>query len=512
MSEVKRKYEKRIDFLDIISLLISKIHWLLLLGILGGIVLWLIATNLITPQYRASATIYVSNDLELISKSSISSADLQASQNLAKTYTEILQSNHVLDNIIEALPAYNLTRGQILQMLRVSRVDETQLLRLSVTSKDADLAYKMANAFAEIGPKASIDIMKVGSAEIVDYAERPRSSVLPNIRRYTISGFLGGVLAAALLIVLRSWTDCVLYDSEDVEKACDLTILGQIPEIELTDEADVRQERKRHKKGKRRPGNPRSSIVRIQNGKRRKSPAAGTSATSKALLFSEKSPFAVKEAYIKLRTNLMFCMPKDKEKNCKVFAITSANSHEGKSISAANIAISFAMLGRKTLLIDADLRKPLQKKLWKIKEKEGISNYLAGLGSLVQHKENALPLTIICAGMIPPNPTELLSSSKMSALIEELRDSYEYIIVDTPPVNVVADAQILAPNVDGVVLVVRSGKTESYELAYAIDVLKRVEGNPCGVLLNMMSVKTYKKVHGSKYGYNYNSYGYYDEY
>ena len=154
----------------------------------------------------------------------------------------------------------------------------------------------------------------------------------------------------------------------------------------------------------------------------------------------------------------------------------------------------------------------MQRKLWKIKEKEGISNYLAGLGSLVQHKENTLPLTIICAGMIPPNPTELLSSSKMSALIEELRDSYEYIIVDTPPVNVVADAQILAPNVDGVVLVVRSGKTESYELAYAIDVLKRVEGNLCGVLLNMMSVKTYKKVHGSKYGYNYNSYGYYDEY
>lgn len=246
--------------------------------------------------------------------------------------------------------------------------------------------------------------------------------------------------------------------------------------------------------------------------KKRQRRAAGRSnsaAASGGMLLTENSPFAVKEAYIKLRTNLMFCMTKNKEQNCRVFAVTSANKDEGKSVSAANIAISFAMLGKKTLLIDADLRKSTQQKMWGLQEANGLCDLLAGLGTCGKYQVNSMPLTLICAGTMSPNPAELLASQKMTALVAHLRNQYDYIIIDTPPVNVVADAQIISAYVDGFVVVARSGKTESRELVCAVDTLRRADGNLCGVLLNRLDPRVGKYAYGYRTGgyYGYSDYG-----
>lgn len=228
-----------------------------------------------------------------------------------------------------------------------------------------------------------------------------------------------------------------------------------------------------------------------------------------SMLLAENSPFAVKEAYIKLRTNLMFCMTKNKEQSCRIFAVTSADQNEGKSISAANIAISFALLGKKTLLIDADMRKSTQQKIWGIKKAAGLCDFLAGLGACERYQIEAMPLTLICTGTVPPNPAELLASQKMKALITNMRKDYDYIIVDTPPVNVVADAQILSSYVDGFIIVARSGKTESGDLILTVNTLLRAEGNLCGVLLNGLDLKAGRYSYGGRYG---EGYGYSDSY
>lgn len=240
-------------------------------------------------------------------------------------------------------------------------------------------------------------------------------------------------------------------------------------------------------------------------------------ASNRKRLLNNDTPFAFREAYVKLRTGLMFCMTKDRDRACKTIAVTSANPSEGKSLTAANIAISYAMLGKKTLLIDADLRKPTQRRLWKLDVSSGLCDFIACIWKLELVKVKELPLWIIGAGTIPPNPSELLSSDRMKTFVAEIATRYDYVIIDTPPINTVADAQILSAFVDGVLIVAKSGTTTSDELRAAVDAVERAEGNLCGVVLNDLNMKSmrysYKYKYGGKYGDKYGyKYSYADPY
>lgn len=142
-------------------------------------------------------------------------------------------------------------------------------------------------------------------------------------------------------------------------------------------------------------------------------------------MLTNESPFAIKEAYVKLRTSLLFCMTADKERPCSTFAITSAKPSEGKSLTAANIAISYAMLGKRVLLVDADMRKPTQRRLWKVRSTAGLCDFLAKISRLELVKVTDLPLWIVCTGTIPPNPSELLSSERMRRFVAESAKTYD---------------------------------------------------------------------------------------
>ncbi len=235
-------------------------------------------------------------------------------------------------------------------------------------------------------------------------------------------------------------------------------------------------------------------------------------AINRKRLLNNDSPFAIKEAYVKLRTSLMFCMTADSKRACRTFAITSSNPSDGKSLTAANVAISFAMLGKKTFLIDADMRKPSQRRLWRINPTSGLCDFLAKIQDLSIYDVEGIPLSIVCTGTIPPNPSELLSSEGMKNFVEECSKLYEYIIIDTPPINTVADAQIVSTFVDGVVLIAKSGNTSTDELNDAIAAVKRAEGNLCGVVLNDMNIKSISRSYRYKYNYKYKKYSYTDSY
>lgn len=234
--------------------------------------------------------------------------------------------------------------------------------------------------------------------------------------------------------------------------------------------------------------------------------SANIKANRKRLLNND-SPFAVKEAYVKLRTSLMFCMTASKNRVCRTFAVTSAMPSDGKSLTAANIAISYAMMDKKVMLIDADMRRPTQRRLWNVRKSSGLCDFLANIGSLEISKVSELPLWIVCTGTIPPNPSELLSSDKMKGFVIACSERYDYVIIDTPPINTVADAQIVSTYVDGMLLVAKSGRTTADQLNMAIDTIKRAGGNLCGVVLNDLNMKSvkysYKYKYGDKYGYKY---------
>ena len=147
-------------------------------------------------------------------------------------------------------------------------------------------------------------------------------------------------------------------------------------------------------------------------------------------ILTESSAFAIREAYVQLRTNLMYSVASMDDRGCRVFGVTSANPSEGKSLTASNIAVSFAMLGKKTLLIDCDMRKPNIARLWHIHTKNGLSDLIANVDVCDVYSVDGIPLSIIPCGKIPPNPSEMLASAAFQRAMERFRKQYNYIIMD----------------------------------------------------------------------------------
>ena len=219
-----------------------------------------------------------------------------------------------------------------------------------------------------------------------------------------------------------------------------------------------------------------------------KRPEQGGYMAIRRQILNRNSSFAAQEAYKSLRTSVRFSL---RGSGCKRIGMTSAMASEGKSITILNLAISVAMDGQRVLLIDADLRRPSQARMLVEKATPGLSNVLAGM---VEAEEAIRPelypnLDVLFSGDVPPNPSELLGSDKMRDLVEEMSKKYDYILIDTPPVILVSDAAIVANLLDGMLLLVRQGKSKKDELKRAIANLELAGITPMGIVLNGVEMK-----------------------
>lgn len=200
--------------------------------------------------------------------------------------------------------------------------------------------------------------------------------------------------------------------------------------------------------------------------------------------------FQVMESYKVARTNLAFSLIKQ---GCKKIVITSSLAKEGKSTSAVNISISLALqVNVKVLLIDSDLRKPKINSFFNLENAPGLTNYLANmceLKDIIQPTETS-NLSVICSGISVPNPSEILASEAMANLLKALEQDYDYIILDTPPINIVIDALALTKIIDGVVIVVQEGFSTHPELVKTIETLQRVDAKILGIILNGTKMET----------------------
>lgn len=227
----------------------------------------------------------------------------------------------------------------------------------------------------------------------------------------------------------------------------------------------------------------------------------------KAMLLKEDSPFAVQEAYKTIRTNLQFALSPSENK-CVV--VSSALPSEGKSTTCANLALTMAQTGATVLLIDADLRKSSTHKLFSIPNKVGLSSVLGGFCEVGKGIHGAVfpNLDVMTAGPTPPNPSELLGSDNMEQLIDALRKVYDYIFIDSPPINVVTDALVAAKYAAGVVLIARQGQTTHEEFRRAITSIEFTNQKILGMVLNEVT-----EAQGGYYKYKYRkSYKDYKEY
>ena len=233
--------------------------------------------------------------------------------------------------------------------------------------------------------------------------------------------------------------------------------------------------------------------------------APQTQAAAKQRMLSPSSPFAIREAYNSIRAKLLFTGRGEK---CPVFAITSAMMHDGKTTNAVNLSISIASTMKKVLLIDGDMRKPTVHRYFGLENKNGLSEILAGLTNEVKIRKTEVEnLHVLTSGQIPPNPAELFGSRQMDNLLSYVRDFFDYVIIDTPPVNLVTDAAILAEKITGYVFVVQSGKNHYYELSYALDTIQQMNGNVVGIVLNDTTGRAV--AHYGGYRSSYYSKGYY---
>lgn len=219
-------------------------------------------------------------------------------------------------------------------------------------------------------------------------------------------------------------------------------------------------------------------------------------------ILSDKSSFLMKEDYKALRTNLLFSFT---DEGAKVIAVTSSGRGEGKSTNSLNTAISCAQLGKKVLLVECDLRLPSLSAKLKTKTygTAGLSDVLVGAVNLKDAimVNQQYGISFLFAGTIPPDPTRLLQSARMRAMIDALKSVYDYIILDCPPINAVVDSVLMSDFVDGYLMVVKHESTDQHDLGVAITKLQRAKANIVGV------VYTNVPVH-SKGGYGKSEYYY----
>ena len=324
---------------------------------------------------------------------------------------------------------------------------------------------------------------QVGKVQIVDYARTPGQSGV-NQNRTLLTGLIFGMFFGLALVIIIEILDNTIKTNHDIERN-NLTVLGVIPSIgeDVTSKTN--------------------NYFGIKNLFTKGQSSKG--AVKRRLITKEDPRSPVSEAYRSLRTSMLYT---GIDKNTRSILVSSAGPGEGKTTTVANMAITYANLGKKTLLIDTDLRRPVVHKIMDLEKEPGITNYLAG--NIKEFSKLVKPTDIenlyaVTSGIIPPNPSELLGSRKMGDLIKILEQDWDMILFDSPPLVAVTDATMVSKEIDSIVIVVKVGQTDKKAFEHTIQSLRNVGAPIGGVVLNAV---THKNSYGSYY-YYYQYYHYY---
>jgi capsular exopolysaccharide synthesis family protein len=319
---------------------------------------------------------------------------------------------------------------------------------------------------------------QMGKVRILDPAFVAKKSK-PNKKINLMLGIFLGLGMAVGYAFVREYLDNTVKAVEHLERK-GLTILGIIPDML--------------------GANPKNSIKNMPT------PSKGGTDFKRRLITYEDPKSPISESYRSLRTNVSYASTVDKK--IKSLLISSSQPGEGKSTTTANLAIAFAQLRKRTLLVDADLRKPVQHNVFGHPRGPGLSEYLIGEVTdlnLIIHPTKVENLSIMTAGGLPPNPSELLGSDAMSKLVDQLEKDYDMVLFDSPPIVAVTDASMISSELDAIALVVKAGQTERSAVDRALDTVKNVKAPLIGAILNGASQESL----GGKYAYYYSYYNYY---
>jgi len=368
-----------------------------------------------------------------------------------------------LDNEIRKLQA----------MLRESQQESLKLNKLEIEynklKREVETNKKMYDIVLERTKEADLHtLIRANNVRIIDRALVSKTPVSPRKNLVLLIGFITAFLAGIGMVLAAEFFDSRIRDIEELERIVGKTVLGIFPRFEME---------------------PSSKMPEIA--------------------FEGSSHAPAVESLRTIRTNIRLAHP---DVNAKTLLVTSSVSQEGKTTVSANVAVSFAIAGRRTLLVDTDMRKPRIHKVFGLDNREGISTYLLREKQIDEliHRNVYQGLDVLLCGPIPPNPAELMESRRFRDMVDRLKEYYDVIVFDSPPVVAVSDAAILAALSDGVIVVVKVAKTSRDILKRSVAQLTKANAMLLGTVVNNLDLKAGSR-YGSYYYYYHEKYRYYGE-
>lgn len=412
--------------------------WMIIATTITTAAIVTVGTLIMTPVYQAVTTIRIAT----VSEGALSNLryDITYADRLMNTYADIATSGPLLAELGQKLGTNRLPN------IKTEIVTDSELMKIEVEDKDPVFAAKVANTLAQIlitemsydVPARSGQLQRGEALSVIDPAQPPSEPSSPRTSLNIALGILLGLVGGCLLAFVLENLDTTLHSANDIEKAVQWPMLGQIPV------------------GRRKRGTP---------------------------ILNESSPAG--EAFRYVRTRLW--RPNDGSL-LRTLLVASAERGEGKSTIVTNLAFAVAQTGRRVLIIDCDLRQPSIHKNWKVKNDIGLSTILNAQSKVDQalQQSQEAGIWVLPSGPIPPNPTELLASTKMEQLLNEISHGVQFdcVLLDSPALLAAADGAVLARIVDGVVVVAARDRTHRESLREEHRLLDQAGAQVIGILVN----------------------------
>lgn len=446
---------KTVDLVGMLFHILERAWIVLLSAVLCGMLMGMDAENSETT-YNATAKLYIVNK----DSSGVKMADLQVGTALTLDYQEVFKTWEVHEMVIEEL-GLPYSCQQMQSMLTISNPEDTRILYITITHPDAKMAADITNSYAKVAKTFITSTMEGVEPSDFSIAQEPSVGYNKSVWVSAVIGFVGGGMLAVAILALLFVLDDRPRSPEAIQQYGGIPTLSVFPAYK----------KRRHV---RKPASEKASAKELER-----------SGNYLKISNYQQLDYVSNEAMNTLCTNLSYC-----GKEVHKIMVTSRYSGEGKTYISMNLLRTFSQLGKRTVLIDTDLRASGIQSSYRLrystKNHYGLSEYLSGICSLEEaiYQTNWPNTSIIPAGYEAPNPLQLLDTQAMGDLIEQLAEQFDVVLIDTPPVGILADAVALAKFCDGTLLVVGYRKGRQQDIKDAVDSIKQTGCKVLGAVLN----------------------------